>query len=168
VTQEQTPAGYPDAVRSCELLFLSDVPSQQIERVVLVDERGVASEESQLEHARFFAHLLANGHRLIGSLRDPHSTVWSPYGGWWTFDHVRRLLVDVSGEGAEAGADDVHNALRALASVGVAGVVGRGLGAESVRNRVTEAYVTAYLVATGNALDLTDDRPYAAAAAEKA
>jgi hypothetical protein len=162
VARQPTPEGLPNAQDACELLLVGDVPAAQIEGVIFGDERGRSEEASQLEHTFFFAHLLAGNHRLLGATKDPHSTVWSVHGGWWTFDKLRGRLVEAGArQGGAATAAGVNAVVRRFATHGLGGRDGlQALDRESIHRRVTEAYAAAYLAATSNALDLADDRPY--------
>lgn len=162
VAQQPTPDGLPNIHDACELFLLGDVPAARIDAVVFGDERGRNEEASQLEHTFFFAHLLANNHRLLGETRDPHSTVWSVHGGWWTFDKLRGRLVEAGAlQGCAATAADVNAVLRRFATHGLGGRDGlQAMDRASIHRRVTEAYAAAYFDATRNALDLADDPPY--------
>jgi hypothetical protein len=162
VVRQPTPDGLPNTETACELLLLGNVPTGQLDGVVFGDEQGINADESQLEHARFFAHLLASGHRLVGAIPHPHSTAGAPYGGWWTFHHLRRLLVAAARGGADATDESMRAVLRRVVTHGLGGRDGlQDLGGESVWRWVTDAYATAYGAVTENDLDLAYDRPYA-------
>lgn len=157
--RQETPEGLPSATIPCELLLVGALPAAQLDGVVFGDEQGISERESQLEHARFFAHLLAGGHRLVGAIPYPHSTGEAPYGGWWTFRHLRDLLVEEAQGGAAATTPALRAVLSQMVTHGLGGRRGlHGLSAESVRQWVTSEYATAFQTSTGSALDLTADR----------
>lgn len=163
VTRQPTPEGQPNNYDASELLLVGDVPAAQIDGVVFGDERWRDREASQLEHAFFFAHLLATTHRLLGATENPHSTTWAVDGGWWVFDNLRGRLVEA---GAERGPAATAAVVRAVLPQFVThGLGGRGaleaLQRKSIHDRVTEAYSVAFRAVTNNDLDLSEDRPYA-------
>jgi hypothetical protein len=75
-----TPEGLPNGETACELLALAAIPSSEITEVYFCERMGFSRAKTDLEHQRFFAHLLATRHRLLAAVRDPHSTTCSVFG----------------------------------------------------------------------------------------
>lgn len=159
VKPQNPPPGLPSATSPCELLLLGDVPAAQIDGVVFGNDQAITEREAQLEHARFFAHLLAQQHRLLGVIQYPHSTGEAVYGGWWTFRKLRNLLSEEARGDVAATPATMQAVLSRVVTHGLGGRAGLlGLSAESVRRWVTDEYATVFRKWTGNALDLTDNR----------